>query len=126
MRLIVSLFLILSVCSSVYAGKVDHTPYKKYHDELSHCYYKGLPFRGEILTKEKFEDLHSLNWLELREERLKEKDIDMAINGYPSEPETKKMIKNRKEKWGLRKDKKLKDIEPAATPAVIGTREDGQ
>lgn len=37
--------------------------YKEYHDLITMCYYKKIPFKGEILTKEKFDLLHGLNSL---------------------------------------------------------------
>ena len=39
--------------------------FKKYHDTITDCFYKGKEFKGVILTKETFEKLHSINHLEL-------------------------------------------------------------
>lgn len=42
---------------------LDHK-YNQTHDELSDCYYAGLPFRGYgVLTKEQFDKLHGLIFL---------------------------------------------------------------
>ena len=50
--------------------------YNTVHDELSDCYYNNTPFRGYgILTKEKFDKLHSLIFqkreVEFHDENLK-------------------------------------------------------
>lgn len=36
---------------------------KEYHDELTKSYYSKTPFNGEILTKDVFEKLHTINYL---------------------------------------------------------------
>lgn len=63
-RLLLILFVLIPlVC---FAGeKID---YKKFHNEISDCYYNGKSYQGKILTKEEFETLHSLNWLKKEKE----------------------------------------------------------
>ena len=54
--------------------------YKTYHEELTDCYYSGKPFEGELLTKEMFELLHSLNWLKLEAEQIGEGKGERALS----------------------------------------------
>ena len=33
--------------------------YNAVHDELTDCYYSGLPYKGRMLTKTEFDQLHA-------------------------------------------------------------------
>jgi len=54
--------------------------YNSIHDELSDCYYNGLPFRNYgILTKEQFDKLHGLIFLK------RDVDFDETNKKQPKE-----------------------------------------
>ncbi|MEW6606074.1 MAG: hypothetical protein AB1414_01300 [bacterium] len=81
------------------------------HDELSDCYYNKKPFKNYgILTKEKFDKLHSLIFLErdikFHEENIKQPERDRI----PEEQYNEISIKDEKGKI-IKKEKRSKNAQ---------------